>query len=356
MKQSFARLCIILSLILSLISFILSLIAFHVPNWKYIQLRSTFTPLILSDNNPMDPLIRGEVDKYIDILYHRGETHSFGLLTHCIIGDRCGKNYLPSFHETNYGLCHNINYHRQCIFSNVLLTNNENNHDIKCTCQQPSYVKIIHKLLIFLIILEILFIFVNILRLCRRYCIKHCLNDIQLRLLSLISSLFSLIFLIIIIIQYNGNRLTEPLEFFEAMRRHYSRIQIYTFSKDLDIIIQQFENALNIRIGASYICISIILILTLVSFLTSITVEIKVSSTSSLTYNDDGEKKNDHCQNHRSHTPMRPKPSERFILPERLIRSERSVRSEDSIRSERFVPSERFIPSEQIRFTRQTKV
>jgi hypothetical protein len=72
MKQSLARTFIIISLILSLISFILSLIAYYLPNWKYIQLPSTFIPLLLSENNPMDPLIRGEVDKYIDILYHRG--------------------------------------------------------------------------------------------------------------------------------------------------------------------------------------------------------------------------------------------------------------------------------------------
>jgi hypothetical protein len=72
MKQSLARTCIILSLILSLISFILSLIALNLPNWKYIQLRSGYIPLVLSDNNPMDPLIRGEVDKYIDVLYRRG--------------------------------------------------------------------------------------------------------------------------------------------------------------------------------------------------------------------------------------------------------------------------------------------
>lgn len=73
MKQSVARTCVIVSLILSLISFILSLIAYHLPNWKYVQLRPTFTPSILTDNNPMDPLIRGEVDKYIDILYRRGK-------------------------------------------------------------------------------------------------------------------------------------------------------------------------------------------------------------------------------------------------------------------------------------------
>lgn len=261
-----------------------------------------------------------------------GETHSFGLLTHCVPVEECGRNYLLSFEEVHYGLCHSINYHRQCIFSNTLVTNNVNNNDMKCTCQQPSYVKMIHKLLTFLIILEISFAFICILRLCRRHCTKHCLNDIQLRLLSLISSLFSLLFLIIIIIQYNGNRLTEPLEFFESMRRHYSRVQIYTFSKDLEMIIQQVENALDIRIGASYICILIVLLLTLVSFLTSITVEIKMSSASSLTFNEDDEKKNYQCQNHQNHEN-----NHNHIIMDSMT-------------------SERFVPSEQIRFTRQTKV
>jgi len=71
MKQSLARTCLILSLILSSISFILSLIAFYLPNWKYIQLRSKSLP-IFTFEDPMDPLIRGEVEKYTDILYRQG--------------------------------------------------------------------------------------------------------------------------------------------------------------------------------------------------------------------------------------------------------------------------------------------
>jgi hypothetical protein len=114
------------------------------------------------------------------------------------------------------------------------------------------------------------------------------------------------------------------------MRRHYSRIQIYTFSKDLELIIQQVENSLDIRIGASFKCILVILILTLISFLTSVTVEIKISPTSSpsLTFNDndDDEKKNHQYQNHNNHILIQP------------------------------TTVERFVPSEQIRFTRQTKV
>ena len=207
------------------------------------------------------------------------------------------------------------------------MANHNLHNDIKCTCQQPPYTKIIHRLLILLIVLEISFMFANVFRLTRHYGRKLCLNDIQLRLISLLSSLFSLLFLLIIIVQYNNNRRTEPLEYFEAMRRHYSRIQIYTFSKDLEMIIHQIEKALEIRIGASYICIHIILILTLLSFLTSITVEIKFPSTLSLTFNSDNkEAKTDYYQNHHNHTETQ------------------------------LTPLERFMSSEQIRFTRQTKV
>ncbi|CAF3453913.1 unnamed protein product [Rotaria sp. Silwood1] len=84
-----------------------TLIAYYRPNWKHVQLRSTSIPIIISENDQIDPLIRSEVDKYYDLLYHRGETHSYGLLTVCIAGGECGRNLLPSFHEANYGLCHN---------------------------------------------------------------------------------------------------------------------------------------------------------------------------------------------------------------------------------------------------------
>jgi hypothetical protein len=77
MKQSLAQKFIISSLLLSAISFLLSLIAFYFTNWKSIQLRSTFIPLIPSENTQMDPLIRGEVTKYLDILYRRGKRSFF---------------------------------------------------------------------------------------------------------------------------------------------------------------------------------------------------------------------------------------------------------------------------------------
>ncbi|CAF1337483.1 unnamed protein product [Rotaria sordida] len=310
MKQSYARNLILLSLILSLISFILSLIAYYLPNWKHVQLHSISIPRIISENHQIDPLIRSEVDKYYDILYRQDQIHSYGLLSHCIAGDECGRNLLPAYHETNYALCHNIKYHHQCIFSNSLTSLT------KCSCQKPSYISIIHTLLILILILQILFIFINLLRLYYHYCQISFLNDIKFRLISMISTLISLLFLITIIIQHNTNRFNEPLEFFQSMYHHYLRIQIYKFSNDLDLIIKQLEHDLDISLGASYICIIFILILTFICFLISSIIEIKILS------------KFDEDENINEQNPI-------------LIQAP---------------PIERFIPSEQIRFTRQTKV
>ena len=100
------------------------------------------------------------------------------------------------------------------------------------------------------------------------------------------------------------------------MRKYYSRVQIYAFSNDLQLVIKQIENDLNINVGASYICMIFVLIFTIISFLTSSTVEIKI-----LPISDEDESKNE--QNHILLSPP---------------------------------PIERFVPSEQIRYTRQTKV
>ncbi|CAF2513432.1 unnamed protein product [Rotaria sp. Silwood2] len=292
-----------------MISFILSLIAYSLPNWKHVQLRSTSIPTIISENNQIDPLIRSEVDKYYDVLYRRGGTHSYGLLSRCIAESKCGRNLLPSYHETNYGLCHNIKHHNQCIFSNSLSVK-------KCTCQKPSYISITHTLLILILILQVLFISVNLLRLYCHHCQTSSLNDVPFRLIGIILTLISLLFLIIIIIQQNSNRFIEPLEFFQSMHRHYLRTQIYKFSSDLHLIIKQLEHDLDIRFGISYICIIFVLIITFICFITSSTVEIKTVSKF-----DEDEKINE--QN-----PI-------------LIEAP---------------PIERFAPFEQTRFTRQTKV
>jgi hypothetical protein len=103
------------------------------------------------------------------------------------------------------------------------------------------------------------------------------------------------------------------------MHRHYSNEQINAFSNNLELILKQIEQNLDIHLGASYICIIFILILTLITFLTSSTVEIKTLSTF-----DEDEKKNFEQNHQLIHSPL--------------------------------LRQERFIPSEQIRFLRQTKV
>ncbi|CAF2209686.1 unnamed protein product [Rotaria magnacalcarata] len=294
----------------SLISFILSLIAYYLPNWKSVQLRSTSVPISISEDNPIDPLIRSEVDKYYDILYRRGEIHSYGLLTRCIAGGECGRNLLPSFHEINYGLCHNVKFHHQCIFSKSLFSLK------KCTCQRPSYINITRILLNIILTIQILFIFVNLLRLYCHHCQTSSLSDIRFRIIAIVSTLFSTVFLILIIIQQNNNRRTEPLEFFHAMHHYYSRTQIYKFSNDLELIIKQIKQDLDINLGVSYICIMFTLVLTFICFLISSTVEINPRSKV-----DDDEKISEHNA---------------------VLMQAPAV--------------ERFIPFEHIQFTRQTRV
>lgn len=72
MKQSLAHTCVILSLIFSSISFTLSLIAFFLPNWKYIQFRTTSLSASSSEDHLMDPLIRNARNQYTDLLYRLG--------------------------------------------------------------------------------------------------------------------------------------------------------------------------------------------------------------------------------------------------------------------------------------------
>ena len=265
MKQSLSRTLVILSLVLNSLSFIGSLIALFLPQWKSIELSSTFTPRV----TPVDPLVRGEMEKYIDRLYRRGERHSLGLFSHCLVsGDVCGHNLLPTFDSAHYGVCHSLQSHHQCRFSPLLDVT-----DSRCRCARPSYVNIVYPLLVVHLICLLIFLLTNLLRLCRR---RVWFDDIQLRLLALVSALLSSISLIVLLIQHVVHRFTEPLEFFETMRRHYSQIQIYSFSNDLDLILQQFQPALDVRLGLSFICMIVVLVFTLIALAASSIVEIKL--------------------------------------------------------------------------------
>ena len=319
MKQSTARSLIAVSLILSMISFVLSLIALYLPHWKYIHFRSTASPIIPTDNNHMDPLIRGEIGRYVDVLFPRGidfslshfywktfslldKKHSYGLSSHCIVGEKCGQNLLPSFLDTEYTACHRINHHEQCIFSSY-----SNFSSNKCICQRPLYTNTIRMFLILAIIFEILFFLGNFLRLHRYIAF---LNDLQLRIVAIVSALFSFLSLLIIIIQHKTYESYETLVYFETMRGYYSRRQIYPFAHDLEMIINRITSNLDIQSGSSFICMIVVFVLTIISFFTSSTVEVKFESSF----------------------------------------------NEDEKKDEEKASMERFIPYEQIRFPRQTKV
>ena len=77
MKQSHARLTLSLSILLNFLSFLLSLIAFYLPSWKSVELPSTFQLITQnSEHSWIDPLIRGELEKYLDVLYRPGKENS----------------------------------------------------------------------------------------------------------------------------------------------------------------------------------------------------------------------------------------------------------------------------------------
>ena len=130
------------------------------------------------------------------------------------------------------------------------------------------------RLLIFILILHGVFSFSNFLRLFRRQ--YYFYTDLPLRIITIIINLFSCLFLLIILLEQNRNRLREPLEFFQSMHRHYSRIQIYPLANNLEFILKQLEQDFHVQLGPSYVCLIVGFILTSIAFLASTLVEIKL--------------------------------------------------------------------------------
>lgn len=111
--------------------------------------------------------------------------------------------------------------------------------------------------------------------------------------MGLVGALFSSICSISILIQQRIHRFDEALEFLESMRRNYSTEQIYSFSKDLETVIEQIRHALDFHFGISVYLTIIVFILSLLSLLSSSIVEIKIE----LIVHFEDESKDDYYQN-----------------------------------------------------------
>ena len=269
MNEGKARQLVFFSLILSLISFILSLIAYFLPNWKYIQLRTAISSsTLITEYHHMDPLILGEVDKFTEFLYPHGLVHSFGLMKHCMDEKTCGFNLLLLVNQTNYKHCHQIKSHYDCIYSPSLMSD-------KCICQKPEYIHIISTLLFIIFWLKAIILIISFIR-SSDYHVP--LKDLYLRIFSIISHLIIIVFLIFILIEQNRHRLYETLYYFHSMHRYYSELQIYSFAKNLELILEKIQDNFDINLGASYTCIIFVLIFTVISFLLSSIVEVKRTS------------------------------------------------------------------------------
>ena len=266
MKQSSARLFLFIALICSSLSLIFTSISYSIPRWKFVSLPTNF-----SFSHPLDPLIRSELEKYLRHLYQPGEIHSIGLTRHCLSTGQCGENSLPTFDLSEFARCQNIHYHRQCLFFQRTIDSDE-----QCRCETPVYIHLIRTLMISLLICQGFSFLFNIIRLARQKYQLDFLDDIKLRLVTLVSSFLSSIFPLIIIIQTNLHRFDEPLEFFQMMFRHYSHLQINSFTRDIQIIIEDLEKHFHFHFGFCYIIMFFVWIFSFISFVCSSTVEIKI--------------------------------------------------------------------------------
>ncbi|CAF0853488.1 unnamed protein product [Didymodactylos carnosus] len=291
MNQKSARRFVLSSILLSLLAFIFNVIALLSPYWKSVHLHEQQNLQIVDDH--IDPLIRAEVEKFFDVMYH-SDTHYFGFYKHCTRSTKssttkqtkCGHNYVPVFNDADFEICHSVERHHYCIFHALSFDDNELSQKSlsKCQCSSPSYISVSKMLLTLAVIVLSVCILVNILRLLnmRR---KLFVNDMQLRLLSIICSLFILLFSIIILAYQHSNKKYETLEFFDSLRRHYSQIQIYKFSSHLTTIIERFEQILVIKLGSSFTLATLALLFTFIAFLSSAMVEIKTSKLTSTNTN-----------------------------------------------------------------------
>ncbi|CAF0934611.1 unnamed protein product [Didymodactylos carnosus] len=308
MSRKSARLFVLLSILLSLLAFIFNIIALLSPYWKFVRLHPQQNLQII--DNHIDPLIRAEVEKFFDLMHHR-DTHYFGLYKHCLQyttpkkllntvsssqQTKCGHNYVPVFNDNDFEICHSVERHRYCIFHSTSTDDSELSQEslAKCQCNSPNYISVSKVLLTLTIIFLSIGILINILRLWSMKQ-KLLINDIQLRLLSIISSLFIILFSIIIITYQNSNKKYETLEFFDSLRRHYSRIQIYKFSNHLTTIIERFEQILDIKLGSSFMLVTFGLSFAFIAFLLSAVVEIKPLK---LTVTTNKNSKSNEYQNH----------------------------------------------------------
>ncbi len=183
---------IAIGVFISIVTIVLQCVAFFTPHWKEI---SPNTHSLYVDG--IDALIRTEVLHYFNTI-HRYTRHSYGLFQRCeyLLANstvynnqrdlrdffnnnqekKCTKNYLPSYIDEHFNLCHSLPYYRFCAKASEKNFNINNDYlratfDISssqnsgstfsCDCHYPPYVIVCHIIgiiaLIFLFLTSLLY-------------------------------------------------------------------------------------------------------------------------------------------------------------------------------------------------------
>ncbi|CAF1147946.1 unnamed protein product [Adineta ricciae] len=281
-----------IGLVLTCITIALQCIAFFTPHWKEI---SPSAHSLYVDG--VDALIRTEVLHYFNTI-HRYTRHSYGLFQRCEYilsnssvynyqtnlvnifrnqnGQKCTKNYLPSYNDEHFNECHSLPYYRFCtkasekkfdVNNDYLRTafdisslSSSSDSKSSCECHYPPYVILCRILtivgLLFLALTIILYI-----------CTLFCNNQhyrMKIRCFGFLTVISSVLFLLLTLIITRQHMEYESMDYLIAIQKHYRSNQIYKLSQDMKIAIDRFLESVEIRTGYSAIVAWVALVLSIV--------------------------------------------------------------------------------------------
>ncbi|CAF3318942.1 unnamed protein product [Rotaria socialis] len=285
---------IVIGVSLTIVTIVLQCVAFFTPNWKVV---SPKTHSLYVDG--VDALIRTEILVYFNSV-HRFTRHSYGLFQRCeyhmnnsskIINEqtevfhvsdnkqhkKCTKNFLPSYANEKFDMCHSLYYYRFCSQSSETKFDINNEYlragfDISsnlklnigskspCNCKYPVYVKACHVLGV----LTFISLFLTALLFGIFPCLKNDRHHLKIKCFGVLSSLFSMIFIFINLLVISNHLEYESIEYFTAIERHYRSTQIYKLSQDTKVAIERFLSSITIETGYSTVIAWIVLFLSIV--------------------------------------------------------------------------------------------
>ncbi|CAF2187616.1 unnamed protein product [Rotaria magnacalcarata] len=285
---------IVIGVSLTIVTIVLQCVAFFTPNWKVV---SPKTHSLYVDG--VDALVRTEILVYFNSV-HRFTRHSYGLFQRCeyhmnnssrIINEqtevfhasdnkqhkKCTKNFLPSYANEQFDVCHSLYYYRFCSKSSETKFDINNDYlragfdissDINlnigskslCDCKYPVYVKACHVLGV----LTFISLFLTALLFGIFPCLKNRHHHLKVKCFGVLSSLFSMIFILINLLVISNHLEYESIEYFTAIERHYRSTQIYKLSQDTKVGIERFLSSITIEIGYSTVIAWIVFLLSIV--------------------------------------------------------------------------------------------